>query len=49
MRRADPLDLDPVARLLDPIDTATLAGLRDRALLLIAFDVRCAEEPRETR
>jgi len=31
--RAAPLDLHPLARLLEPIDTATLAGLRDRALL----------------
>ena len=36
-RRAAPLDLDPLARLLEPIDTATLAGRRDRALLLLGF------------
>jgi integrase len=36
-RRAAPLDLDPLARLLDPIDTTMLAGLRDRALLLLGF------------
>ncbi len=37
LRRAAPLDLDPLARLLEPIDTATLAGCRDRALLLLGF------------
>jgi site-specific recombinase XerD len=29
--------LEPLARLVDPIDTAMLAGLRDRALLLLGF------------
>ena len=37
LRRAAPLELDPLARLIEPIDTATLAGLRDRALLLLGF------------
>ena len=36
-RQAKPLELDPLARLIEPIDTATLAGLRDRALLLLGF------------
>jgi site-specific recombinase XerD len=34
LRKAQPLELEPLARLVDPIDTATLTGLRDRALLL---------------
>ena len=37
LRKAAPLELDPLARLLEPIDTATLAGRRDRALLLLGF------------
>jgi site-specific recombinase XerD len=37
LRRAAPLELDPLARLIEPIDTATLAGQRDRALLLLGF------------
>ena len=37
MRRAAPLDLDPLARLLEPIEDATLGGRRDRALLLLGF------------
>ena len=37
LRKAQPLELDPLARLLEPIDTTTLAGLRDRALLLLGF------------
>ena len=37
LRKAAPLELDPLARLLEPIDTATLAGQRDRALLLLGF------------
>ena len=37
LRRAAPLELDPLARLLEPIDTSTLAGRRDRALLLLGF------------
>ena len=37
LRKAAPLELEPLARLLEPIDTATLAGLRDRALLLLGF------------
>ena len=37
LRKASPLELDPLARLLEPIDTLTLAGLRDRALLLLGF------------
>jgi len=37
LRRAKPLELDPLGRLLEPIDTTTLAGLRDRALLLLGF------------
>ena len=37
LRRAAPLELDPLARLFEPIDTATLAGRRDRALLLLPF------------
>ena len=37
LRKAKPLELDPLGRLLEPIDTATLAGRRDRALLLLGF------------
>ena len=37
LRRAAPLELDPLARLLEPIDTATLAGQRDRAMVLLGF------------
>jgi integrase len=37
LRKAQPLELEPLARLVEPIDTATLAGLRDRALLLLGF------------
>ena len=36
-RQAKPLELGPLRRLLEPIDTATLAGLRDRALILLGF------------
>ena len=36
-RRARPLELDPLAQLVEAIDTDTLAGLRDRALLLLGF------------
>ncbi|MDQ6820154.1 MAG: integrase, partial [Actinomycetota bacterium] len=35
LRRAAPLELDPLARLLEPIDAST--GRRDRALLLLGF------------
>jgi integrase len=37
LRKAQPRELEPLARLLEPIDTSTLAGLRDRALLLLGF------------
>ena len=37
LRRAAPLELDPLARMLEPIDISTLGGLRDRALLLLGF------------
>ena len=37
LRKAQPLELEPLARLLEPIDIATLAGLRDRAMLLLGF------------
>ena len=37
LRRAAPLALDPLQRLIEPIDDTTLAGLRDRALLLLGF------------
>ena len=37
LRRAKPLELKPLARLVEPIDQTTLAGLRDRALLLLGF------------
>jgi integrase len=37
LRRAAPLELDPLARLLEQIDAATLAGARDRAMLLLGF------------
>ena len=37
LRKAQPLELEPLARLVGPIDTATLAGLRDRAILLLGF------------
>jgi integrase len=36
-RRAAPLDLGPLEQVLAELDTATLAGLRDRALLLLGF------------
>ncbi|MGO9956473.1 MAG: tyrosine-type recombinase/integrase, partial [Solirubrobacteraceae bacterium] len=37
LRTAAPLELDPLARLVEPIDLSTLAGRRDRALLLLGF------------
>ena len=37
LRKAQPLELEPLARLVEPIDSDTLAGLRDRALLLLGF------------
>ncbi|MGZ4188162.1 MAG: hypothetical protein ACXVSF_22715 [Solirubrobacteraceae bacterium] len=37
LRRAAPLELEPLELVLAPIDTATLAGQRDRALLLLGF------------
>jgi hypothetical protein len=37
LRKAQPLELEPLARLVDTIDAATLAGLRDRAILLLGF------------
>jgi hypothetical protein len=37
LRRAAPLELDPLARLLEPVDASTLAGRRDRAMLLLGF------------
>jgi site-specific recombinase XerD len=37
LRQARPLELDPLARLLEPITTDTLLGRRDRALLLLGF------------
>jgi site-specific recombinase XerC len=37
LRKAQPLDLEPFARLFEPIDIATLAGVRDRAMLLLGF------------
>ena len=37
LRKAAPLELDPLERLISPIDTTTLTGLRDRALLLLGF------------
>jgi integrase len=37
LRKAKPLELEPLARLVDPIDIETLAGVRDRALLLLGF------------
>lgn len=36
-RRAAPLDLGPLEQVLAELDTSTLAGLRDRALLLLGF------------
>ena len=36
-RRAAPLDLSPLEQVLAQLDTSTLAGLRDRALLLLGF------------
>jgi site-specific recombinase XerD len=36
-QQAKPLELDPLGRLLEPIDATTLAGLRDRALILLGF------------
>jgi integrase len=43
LRKAQPLELEPLARLLEPIDIATLAGLRDRAILLLGFGARRSE------
>jgi hypothetical protein len=37
LRQAKPLETEPLSRLLEPIDADTLAGLRDRALLLLGF------------
>ena len=37
LRKAAPLELDPLERLISPIDATTLTGLRDRALLLLGF------------
>ncbi len=37
LRRAAPLELEPLGLVLAPIDAATLGGLRDRALLLLGF------------
>ncbi|MGO9977133.1 MAG: hypothetical protein ACLP01_30885 [Solirubrobacteraceae bacterium] len=37
MRRAAPLDLDPLARPLEPIERDTVAGRRERSLLLLGF------------
>lgn len=37
LRRAAPLELDPLARLVEPIDASTRAGRRDRAMLLLGF------------
>jgi site-specific recombinase XerD len=37
LRQAKPLETEPLSRLLEPIDTSTFAGLRDRALLLLGF------------
>ena len=36
-RRAAPLDLGPLEQVLAELDSSTLAGLRDRALLLLGF------------
>jgi site-specific recombinase XerD len=36
-RQAKPLELDPLARLIEPIEAITLAGLRDRTLILLGF------------
>jgi integrase len=36
-RQATPLELEPLARVIEPIDTTTLHGLRDQALLLLGF------------
>ena len=36
-RRAQALELEPLARMIELVDTGTLAGLRDRALLLLGF------------
>jgi site-specific recombinase XerD len=38
-RQAKPLELDPLGRLIESIEVATLAGRRDRALLLLGFAV----------
>ena len=49
LRKAAPLELDPLARLLEPIDTATLAGQRDRALLLLGFAAALGARARRAR
>ena len=36
-RQATPLELEPLARVIEPISITTLQGLRDRALLLLGF------------
>jgi integrase len=36
-RKAQALELEPLARIIERIDTETLAGLRDHALLLLGF------------
>jgi site-specific recombinase XerD len=36
-RRAAPLDLSPLEQVLAELDTSTLTGMRDRALLLLGF------------
>jgi site-specific recombinase XerD len=37
LRQAARLELEPLGRLLEPIDASTLAGRRDRALILVGF------------
>jgi integrase len=36
-RQAKPLELEPLARVVEPIELTTLAAYRDRALLLLGF------------
>jgi hypothetical protein len=47
-RRAAPLDLGPFEQVLAELDTSILAGLRDRALLLLGFGLPVVMEQERT-
>ena len=49
LRQAAPLKLDPLHRLLEPIDLSTRAGARDRALLLLGFAAARADSAHDDR